>query len=256
MKKVLFLLYGLISYALFFGTFLYAIGFIGNLWVPKTLDGPATVPFSTALAINLGLLTIFAIQHSVMARPGFKSNWTRIVPQPIERSTYVLFSSVCLIAMFIFWQPMGGIIWEASSQWAIIMHYSFFALGWLLVLVSTFLINHFDLFGLRQVWMYFQGKAYEPLKFRIPSLYKLVRHPLYLGWLLAFWFTPTMTFTHLLFAGITTAYIFVAIRLEENDLIKHFGDLYVEYKKTVPMIFPIGKRASDKASGQYTNQTN
>jgi protein-S-isoprenylcysteine O-methyltransferase Ste14 len=235
-------LYGLASYAAFFATFLYAIGFIGNLLVPKSIDSPATKPFWQALLINLGLLALFAVQHSVMARPAFKRWWTRFVPQPAERSTYVLFSSVALIALFAFWEPMGGTIWHVDHPIGRLALQSVFAFGWLIVLTSTYLINHFDLFGLRQVWLHLRGREYTPLEFKTPSLYKIVRHPLYVGWLFTFWATPTMTVAHLVFALMTTAYILVAIRFEERDLTAEHPQ-YAEYKRRVPMLVPSPRRA-------------
>jgi methanethiol S-methyltransferase len=234
--------YGAVSYAIFFGSYLYAIGFLGNFIVPRTIDGPPTSPFATALLINVLLLGIFAVQHSVMARPTFKKWWTQFIPKPIERSTYVLFSSIALIALFYFWQPMGGVIWNVEHQYAQAALYALFAFGWGLVLVSTFLINHFDLFGLRQVWTYLRGKPYTYLRFKTPGPYKLVRHPLYLGWLCAFWATPTMTSAHLLFALLTTAYILIAIQLEERNLVQYHGRAYASYRKRVPMILPIPGR--------------
>lgn len=236
------LLYGVISYAIFFGTFLYAIGFVGNLIVPRAIDGEPVLAFWPALLINALLLGIFAVQHSVMARPTFKAMWTRIVPQPAERSTYVLFSSIALIAVFYFWQPMGGVIWNVENQIGSAILYAGFFFGWALVLVSTFLINHFDLFGLRQVWLYFLGKPYTFLRFKTPGPYKIVRHPLYLGWLFAFWCTPTMTAAHLVFAVLTTSYILVAIQLEERNLVQYHGEAYASYRKRVPMILPIPGR--------------
>jgi protein-S-isoprenylcysteine O-methyltransferase Ste14 len=221
--------------------FLYAIGFIGNFWVPKSMDSPRDVPMATALLVNLGLLGLFAVQHSVMARPAFKRWWTRLVPEAAERSTYVLFSSLALIALFWFWQPMGGLIWQLESPAAVNTMYVVYAAGWLLLLYSTFLINHFDLFGLRQVWLHLRGKPYTQLAFRTPWLYRQVRHPLYVGWLMIFWATPTMTVAHLLFAVMTTAYILVAIRLEERDLIAAHPE-YADYRQRVPMIVPFIKR--------------
>jgi protein-S-isoprenylcysteine O-methyltransferase Ste14 len=237
MKRYLYFSYGLIAYALFLLTYLYAIGFVGNFAVPRTIDGVPGMDLGPALLIDLGLLGLFAIQHSVMARPGFKRWWTRFVPEPIERSTYVLFSSVLLLALFALWQPLGGVVWSITNPvgyWAL---YGLFALGWLIVLISTWLINHFDLFGLRQVTLYLQGKPYTPLKFGTPWLYRYVRHPLYVGWFLAFWATPSMTVTHLLFAVMTTAYILIAIRLEERDLLKAHSE-YAAYRKRVPMLIP------------------
>lgn len=238
MRRAIVLIYGAGAYALFFATFLYAIGFVGNLIVPTTIDSAPQIPTGQALLVNLALLAIFAIQHSVMARPGFKRWWTRFIPNEVERSTYVLFSSAALIVLFAFWQPMGGVIWDIDNTAGRTLLYSLFALGWLVVLVSTFLINHFDLFGLRQVWLYFRGKPYTHLRFVTPGLYKHVRHPLYVGWLLAFWATPTMTAAHLVFALATTAYILIAIRLEERDLITCHGADYADYRRRVPMLIP------------------
>lgn len=246
MKRVLFFLYGVVSYLIFFGSFLYAIGFIGNLYVPTALDAEPTAPFLTALLINTLLLGVFAVQHSGMARPTFKKVWTKVVPEPIERSTYVLLSSVCLIVMFVMWEPMGGVIWNIESTLGQAIMYGLFAFGWLLVLVATFLINHFDLFGLRQVWLYLRGKEYTHLKFDTPWLYKYVRHPLYVGWFFAFWATPTMTVAHLIFSIATTAYILIAIQLEERNLVEHFGDKYANYREDVPMLVPSFKSKDNK----------
>ena len=241
MKRALIFLYGVACYAVFFATFLYGIGFIGNLWVPKSIDSAREVGLGAALTINLGLLGLFAAQHSVMARPAFKRWWTRIVPETAERSTYVLLSSLALIALFAFWQPMGGVIWDITSPAGRNLMYGVYALGWALLLYSTFLINHFDLFGLRQVWLQLRGKPYTPVPFVTPWLYKQVRHPLYVGWLMIFWATPTMTVAHLVFAVMTTGYILVAIQFEERDLISEHPE-YIEYRKRVPMLLPFGKR--------------
>lgn len=242
MKRLSVLLYGVVCYAVFFATFLYAIGFVGNLWVPKSMDSAASLPLGQALLVNLGLLALFAVQHSVMARPAFKRWWTRFVPEAAERSTYVLFSSLALIALFWFWQPMGGVVWSVTDPLGVGVLYALYAFGWGLVLVSTFLINHFDLFGLRQVWLYFLGRPYTPLRFGTPLLYRIVRHPLYVGWLFAFWATPTMTVAHLVFAVMTTAYILVAIQLEERDLVE-FHPEYADYRRRVPMLIPgLGRR--------------
>ena len=204
-KRLLFFAYGTFCYVLFLGTFLYGLAFIGNFAVPRTLDGPATRPVIQALAINLGLLGLFAVQHSVMARRWFKARWTRIVATPIERSTYVLCSSLALLLLFWQWQPLGGEVWSVDSPFPHVTFFGLFMLGWMTVLATTFMINHVDLFGLRQVWFALHNRPYEPLAFKTPGLYTDVRHPLYLGWLLAFWMTPTMTVTHLLFAVATTA---------------------------------------------------
>jgi methanethiol S-methyltransferase len=244
LKRILFFVYGVVSYLIFFGTFLYAIGFIGNFAVPRTLDGPAGGPFWQSLAINVGLLGLFAVQHSVMARKWFKDAWTRIVPKPIERSTYVLFSSLALILLFWQWRPLGGVVWSVENPIGVIVLRSLFAFGWALVLVSTFLINHFDLFGLRQVWYYLLDRSEPEMRFVTPALYRLVRHPLYVGWFFAFWMTPTMTYAHLLFALATTAYILLAIQFEERDLVREHGDLYKNYQRSVPMLVPFtGKRS-------------
>jgi protein-S-isoprenylcysteine O-methyltransferase Ste14 len=233
-------MYGAVSYAIFFGTFLYAIGFVTGVFVPLTLDGEPRMAVGPAVAIDLSLLALFAIQHSVMARRGFKQWFTRFIPQAAERSTYVLASSLALIALFYFWQPIGGVIWKVDDPTGRIVLYALGAFGWALVLVSTFLINHFDLFGLRQVWLHARGKPYRPLPFGTPGLYRVVRHPLYLGWFFAFWATPTMTVAHLVFALATTAYILLAIQLEERDLMRAHPE-YGEYRGRVPMVIPFLK---------------
>jgi methanethiol S-methyltransferase len=248
-NRLLALIYGVVCYAIFFGTFLYAIGFVGNIGVPKSIDSVPEAPLAQALVINLCLLAIFAVQHSVMARPAFKRWWTRIVPKPVERSTYVLFSSLALILMFALWEPMGLVIWNVENPAGRALLYAGFAFGWGLVLLSTFLINHFDLFGLRQVWMYFRGQQYTPLHFREPWLYRQVRHPLYVGWFFAFWCTPTMTAAHLVFAVMTAAYILVAIQFEERDLML-FHPEYRKYRERVPMLIPGLKRRARSAAGQ------
>jgi protein-S-isoprenylcysteine O-methyltransferase Ste14 len=238
-KRISIFLYGIVSYAVFFATFLYALGFVGNFAVPRTIDGEPLLPLPTALAIDVALLALFALQHSVMARPFFKRWLTKFVPESAERSTYVLASSVALIALFALWQPLGGTVWHVTDPTARGVLWAFFAFGWLLVLVSTFLLNHFDLFGLRQIWLQLVGRPYTPLKFGTPGPYRLVRHPLYVGWLFAFWATPTMGATHLFFAIMTTAYILVAIQLEERDLVDSLGHDYISYRERVPMLIPL-----------------
>lgn len=240
-RRAIVFAYGCVCYAIFLATFLYAYGFVGNVLTPTSLDAkpaPGGEGWLLAAAVNLGLLALFAVQHSVMARPWFKAWWTRLVPVAAERSTYVLFSSVALIALFALWRPIGGVVWDAQHPAAVWGLRALMTLGWLLVLVSTFLIDHFDLFGLRQVWLYLRGKPYTPLRFRTPGPYARVRHPLYVGWLIGFWATPTMTAAHLLFAAVTTAYILAAIRWEERDLLEIHGRDYAEYRARVPMLVP------------------
>jgi protein-S-isoprenylcysteine O-methyltransferase Ste14 len=238
MKRWLVLLFGLANYGLFLGIFLYMLGFIGGFAVPRTLDGPRTVPLTEAVPIDLLLLAVFALQHSVMARPTFKQWWTQFVPAPIERSTYVLATDLALALMFWQWQPLGMEIWNVEQPMLRAALWTLYAVGWLTVLVTTFLINHFDLFGLRQVWLYFHGRPYTSLPFATPGPYRLVRHPLYVGWLLAFWATPTMGLAHLVFALGMTAYILVAIRLEERNLAEYHGEFYRAYRQRVPMLMP------------------
>lgn len=242
MKRVIIFVYGVIAYAIFLATFLYAIGFIGNLVVPKSMDSGPQGPLGEALLINVSLLGLFAVQHSVMARQGFKKWLTRFIPTPAERSTYVLMSSLCLILLFWQWRPLGGVVWDIENGAGRAIMHAFFVFGWLLVLIATFLINHFDLFGLRQVYLYLKGKEYTKLTFKTPGPYKHLRHPLYLGWFFAFWATPTMTLAHLVFAIATTGYILFAIQLEERDLIEIHGEQYRAYRKLVPMLIPFGSK--------------
>jgi protein-S-isoprenylcysteine O-methyltransferase Ste14 len=232
------LAYGVVSYALFLASFLYAIGFVGGFIVPRSIDSTPQRSFGLALLIDTALLGLFAVQHSVMARPGFKRRLTRFIPEAADRSTYVLMSSLALILLFRFWEPIGGVVWSVTHPVGAALLHAGFGLGWLTVLVTTFLINHFDLFGLRQSWLFFRRQRYVPLKFVTPGPYRLVRHPLYVGWLLAFWCTPHMTSAHLVFAMLTTAYILVAIKLEERDLVSAHGADYVEYRRTTPMLLP------------------
>jgi protein-S-isoprenylcysteine O-methyltransferase Ste14 len=236
-RRIATLGYGTACYALGFGSILYAVGFLGGFLTPTRLDGPRTAPLGVTLATDLGLLALFALQHSGMARPGFKRWWTRFVPEAAERSTYVLLSGITLWLLLLLWEPLGGVIWEAQAWWGRAAMYATFAAGWAVVNASTFFINHFDLFGLRQVWLAFRGRPYTRLPFKTPAPYRLVRHPLYLGWLLVFWATPRMTASHLVFAAAMTAYILVAIRWEERDLTAAHPE-YAAYRQRVPMLIP------------------
>ncbi|OBK41513.1 hypothetical protein A5657_08520 [Mycobacterium kubicae] len=239
MKRYLTIGYGVASYAVFLVAFLYAIGFVGNFVVPRSIDHGVAAPLWPAVLINMGLLAVFAIQHSVMARPAFKRWWMRFVPQEIERSTYVLLSSLALLLMYWQWRSMPTAIWDVRqpvARWAL---WALFWLGWAIVFLSTFMINHFDLFGLRQVYLAWRKEPYTEVEFRSNLFYRLVRHPLMLGFVIAFWATPTMTAGHLLFSGATTAYILVALQLEEHDLVAALGDDYRAYRREVPMLLPI-----------------
>jgi methanethiol S-methyltransferase len=240
-KRLLFFAYGVASYVIFLVTFLYAIAFVGGFIVPRRLDGALQTSLPAALAVDCALLTLFAVQHSVMARRWFKERWTQIVPWAIERSTYVLCASVALLLLFWQWQPIGITVWSVENATARLLLWTLFAIGWATVLTVTFLINHFDLFGLRQVWLPLIGRPYTRVSFRTPLPYRFVRHPLYFGFLLAFWMTPSMTLAHLVFAIATTAYIVLAIQFEEKDLVSEHGVAYEEYRRRVPMLLP-GRR--------------
>ena len=242
MTRTLALVYGVVCYLLFFVTFLYSIGFVGGFVVPKTIDSGAPATLAEALIVNLLLLGVFAIQHSVMARPGFKRWWTQFVSPAIERSTYVLFSSLALILLFWQWRAQPGIVWDVQHAMGRPALWALFWLGWAIVLVSTFLISHFDLMGLRQVWMHFRSEEYRPVGFRKVFLYNFVRHPIMLGFITAFWATPHMSAGHLLFAMATTAYILIALQLEERDLVAHLGVVYEEYRAEVSMIIPLPRK--------------
>jgi len=231
--------YGVGCYVVCLISLVYGVGFLGNFGVPKSIDSGRLLPFHLALAIDCALLGLFAVQHSVMARQWFKAAWTRLIPGPVERSTYVLLSSCALLLLFWKWEPIGGVIWSVNNSSARLVLQILFACGWLTVLISTFLINHFDLFGLRQVWLNLLGRKYTSLGFRTPGPYRYVRHPLYVGWFLVFWSAPTMTSAHLVFAIATTLYILLAIQFEERDLLQ-FHREYAEYRRRVPMILPVG----------------
>ncbi len=248
-KRVAVFTYGLLSYLMFLGVFMYAVGFLGNLVVPKSVDSPRAGSMAAALLVNLGLLGLFALQHSVMARPAFKRWLTRLIPHAAERSTYVLATNLCLILLFWQWRPVGGVIWTVEHPLGRGLLLGAYAFGWMVVLVTTMLINHFDLFGLRQVWLYLRGREYTHLRFVTPGPYQWVRHPLYIGWLLAFWATTTMTATHLVFALGATAYILIAIQFEERDLIAFHGRAYAEYRKRVPMLIPRWSRRAQAGDG-------
>jgi protein-S-isoprenylcysteine O-methyltransferase Ste14 len=239
MARASFLIFAFVAYTIFFATFLYLIGFVGNLpGLPKTVDGGEDAPLLTAIVVNVALIALFGVQHSVMARKGFKAAWTRIVPEPIERSVYVLFASLALIVLFLFWKPIAGDVWTIENDVGAAIMWALFAAGWLIVLLSTFLINHFELFGLQQAYLHSRGRTSAAPQFRQPFFYKLVRHPLYTGFFLAFWATPYMSYGHLLLALGMSAYMLIAIRYEERDLVGLFGSDYEQYRERVGMLTP------------------
>ena len=244
LRRTLFFAYGAVCYLIFFGTFLYLMGFVTDFIPSKTVSSGTPGDVAAAIAINLGLVLLFGLQHSVMARPWFKRAWTKIVPKPVERSTFVLFTSAVLMFMFWQWRPIGGAVWEVTNPDARMLVQGICGIGWCMVLLSTFLIDHFDLFGLRQVYLYLMNRPYTHRSFRQPVLYRFVRHPLYLGFLIAFWSAPTMTVSRLVLASLFTAYILIAIRFEERDLIMAHGVAYERYRQNVPMLIPGAKPAA------------
>ena len=239
MTRILSFIYGLMAYSAFFGTILYLIGFVGNFLVPKSVDTGIQGGFAESILVNALLVVLFGVQHSVMARPGFKKWWTNFVPEPIERSTFVLISSLILMLMFWQWRPLTDVVWRVESTAAQAALYILFAAGWTTVFLSSFLINHFDLFGLRQVYFHLTGKKYTHVPFKVVFLYKYMRNPLMLGFIVSFWSTPLMTTGHLLFAFLMTIYILVGIQLEERTIVSFLGDQYREYSEKTPMLFPV-----------------
>ena len=252
MTRILAFLYGLIVYVLFLGTFVYAIAFVTGLPVPKTIDGGPVVPVEQAIIIDVLLMGLFAIQHSVMARQGFKRWWTQFVSPAVERSTFVLAATLALMLLLWQWRPIPTVVWETTDPLAAMALTGLSLVGWLIVLASTFMINHFELFGLHQVANNLVGRQMVAMRFKTPMLYKMVRHPIYLGFIIAFWATPVMTAGHFLFAAVTTAYIFIGIMLEERDLVDQFGDDYRNYRQRVGMLTPKIARGSAKQVGEPT----
>lgn len=238
MRRAAYFVYGVGGHLLFLATYAYMAAFVGNFLVPKSIDSARTGPIGAAILIDTLLIALFGVQHSVMARPGFKRVWTRIVPKPIERSTYVYLSCFLMILLMWQWRPIGVVIWDVQNPVGRALLWGLFAFGWLMVPAVSLMINHFDLFGSRQVWMYFRGRSYTHLPFRTRMIYKHIRHPLYVGWLMTFWFTPHMTAGHLVFAIGASAYIFVAIAFEERDLLRYLGEEYRRYRETTPLMIP------------------
>lgn len=241
--RVTIFVYGVIAYLVFFFAFLYAIGFVGGIVVPKTIDSGEPIAPLTAILINAVLLGLFAVQHSIMARPWFKRAWTKVVPAAAERSTYVLLASLLLLLIYWQWRPLPETVWQIQNEIVTTILQMLFWAGWAIVLVATFIINHFDLFGLRQVWLNLQGKPYTHLPFKVTALYRVIRHPIMLGFIVAFWAAPTMSQGRLLFAIATTAYMLIAIQFEERDLVTYHGERYQSYRSKVPMIVPLPKLA-------------
>lgn len=239
MARIFAIVYGVVAYLTGFLALLYAIGFVGNFIVPKTIDSGIAADLTSSIIVNLVILTLFALQHSIMARPAFKKWWTKFVPEYIERSTYVLFTAVVLAILYWQWRPMTGVVWHIDNSIGVMLMNGLFWAGWIILLASTFMVSHTDLFGLRQVYLKFKNQEYSSLEFKIAGLYKLVRHPIMTGMIIAFWATPHMTTGHLLFAGVSTAYILVAIQFEEHDLMSLFGEKYADYKRKVSMLFPL-----------------
>lgn len=252
MKRALVLLYGVFAYLFFLGTFSYAVCFVGGFFVPKTIDRGFESVTATAVIIDLALLGIFAVQHSVMARQGFKRRWTQLVSWYVERSTYVVFASAALALLLWQWRPLPQVIWDVRGSWSDTPLRLLSWIGWGILLLSTFLVNHFELFGLQQVWGHFRGKEFHSPAFKTPGLYRIVRHPLYAGFIIAFWSTPFMTAGHLLFSVACTGYILLGIYFEERDLIKAFGQQYRDYCRRVPMLIPFMKWGADRSANSST----
>lgn len=242
MGRTLAFVYGVTSYLIFLVACVYSIGFILNAGVPKSIDSGAETGFGQALLIDAALLGLFAIPHSVMARQGFKKWWTRFIVQPVERSTYVLFSSLLLLLLFWQWRPMPGVVWDVENPTLRLALYALYWLGWFVVIIGTFLVDHFDFFGLRQVYLYLKGKEYTEIGFKQPSLYKVVRHPIMLGFIIAFWAAPRMTVGHVVFAAASTAYILVGLHFEERDLVSYYGEAYNKYRREVSMLIPLPRK--------------